>query len=154
MAHLSRKYIREYEWGLLVDIRRSDRTLSRRFCFRLFPSADATWRAAAAWRDYAHLTAFGVPVTSTSPHVVRRRDAANPELPPGISMGYSARRPTPDNPATRKPLYYVVTYRVPCTRTGRTKLARKRFNFEKLGKEQALEKAMRFRAKTIGDPTP
>jgi len=88
MTSTDRKYIREYEWGLLVDIRRLDKEILRRFPFRQHRNAQETWASARQWRDKTHLEIFGMPVTEGFRHVAKRNGSLDTSLPAGISIGY------------------------------------------------------------------
>lgn len=129
------KYLRFLAGGVQIHIERAGKTFTDFLSYKKNNGAEKTIERARRKRDEAYLSMYGTSISSRFFHLVKRSNS-NDSLPPGISIGKSR----------GKELYIVASW---CRENGT--VARKRFNINKLSKEQALKDAISFRQKKTAD---
>lgn len=130
---LEMKYLIETSTGIKILINRAGQKYQKELSFRKNGGREKTILMARKIRDQVHLDLFGIKIRTGFNHVCKKKNTLNPELPPGISLGFSR----------GKLLYVVVNY----MKNGRA--TRKRFNIKKLTYETALMRAISFRENII-----
>ena len=123
------KYLTEQSNGIRLYINRGMKKHKELFLYRKHGGKDKTLAAARSKRDLVHMDLFGQPISKNFTHILKKKNSLNPELPPGISLGYSR----------EKLLYVVVNY------TQNKKPTRKRYNIESLTYKEALKRAIEFK---------
>lgn len=130
------KYILFNDKGAIVNIEKKEFKYRKEFHYRAHGGKELTIKKAILHRDEIHTKEFGYPVGNRFFHSIKKKvkNAKSNDLPPGLSYGYS-----------RGVKLYIVASWAP----KKNDIQRKRFNIKKLGLEEAIEKALEFRAEKM-----